>query len=64
MDFMIYLHNLVDRESENQKDICALELPSLNNGQSWVNFENFFFFFLSVAKVRSQDVHIDYFHFL
>ena len=38
MDFMIYLHNLGDRESEKPKrHMC-------NYHQSRVNFENFFFF--------------------
>ena len=42
MDFMIYLHNLGNRESEKPK---RPKLAFLNNyGQSRVDFENFCFF--------------------
>ena len=61
MNFMVYLHNVGDRESEKPKR--AMCTACLNNyGQSGVNFEKFLFF--GMTEVRSQHVHIDIFHFL
>ena len=45
MDFMIYLHNLGDREPEKPKrPMCTSWLSLNNHGQSRFDFENFCFF--------------------
>ena len=62
MDFVICLYNLGDRESEKPKRPMCTSWLLNNYVQSRVNFENFVF--SGMAKVRSQHVHMDVFHFL
>ena len=63
VDFMISLHNLGDRESEKPKRfLCTgwlLEIIKVKVGSILR-----IFVFSGMAKVRSQSVHIDVFHFL
>ena len=63
MDFMIYLHNLGDRMSEKPKrPVCTSRFISVFMVKDGSILR--IFGFLGVAKVRSQRVHIDVFHFL
>ena len=63
MDFMIYLYNLGDRESEKPKrPVCTSWLLEIIMVEVASNLR--IFVFLGVATKRSQRVHIDVFHFL
>ena len=60
---MIYLHNLGDRVSEKPKrPVCTSRLLSIFMLKDGSILRIFGFF--GVAKVRTQSVHIDAFHFL